>query len=258
MISLKDNLNTHFSKQFDGLVWKIEIDEACDIAALEIRHPGNKETSFTCIDLPSQTINFENLRLEEPWFCGIETISEGMLLLHYYVGESSPEHKGIIAFDGQTGKKRWEHYHLTFAGNYSIGFKAFNPMIEPHRYIFLDKNSGEQIPHQEEKAQQVSRVSALKFPFEAYASSLPKVLQNENLVDEVEYLKLNQHDIYSVYVNEGQTLTNKIYVFNEAENVIWTDILLTDIQKKGFDTFFVYKNYLMYIKNRTEFVCYFL
>ncbi|MCO4294786.1 DUF4905 domain-containing protein [Solitalea sp. MAHUQ-68] len=258
MTLLKDNLNTHFSKVFDGLIWKIVIDEKNDIAAIEIREPKTKSAQFSCIDLKSGNVLFDNLKLQEPWFCGMETISDGVLLLHLYVADTSPEHSAVLAYDARSGKQLWENYNLTFSQTQANSFKAFHTRIEPRKFISVDKFTGIEIAAAKTTNAETDFTTAIKVPQPVSPDQLPSTLKSGDFTDIIEGAAYADKKILSLYINENQLVTNKIFVFNNENELIFEDILRSDVQKQGFDTFFVYKNYLLYIKNRTEFVSYFL
>ncbi|POY36394.1 hypothetical protein C3K47_11650 [Solitalea longa] len=253
----KDNLNPHFSKVFEGLVWKMDIDEKNDLVALEIRNPENKTTSFSSIDLKNGAVLFDKLKLEEPWFCGIETISDKVILLHLYAVDTSPEHRGILAFDAYSGKLLWENYNLTFSSVGPNSFLAFNPKIEPRKFIQINKQNGEELKVEIETVER-NFITAIKHPHEIDWELLPPELKNSNISETIEYLHHADRKIYSLYIKDDQVVTNILYVFNIEGEMVWEDKIRLNAQKPSFDTFFVYKNYLLYIKNRTEFVCYFL
>ncbi|UKJ05988.1 DUF4905 domain-containing protein [Solitalea lacus] len=255
---LKDNRNTHLSKVFSGIVWRICIDEENDLVALEIRNQEIKTTTFSCIDLKKRKITFNELKLEENWFCGIETISSGVLLLHYYVGETTPEHKGMLAYDAFNGTKLWENYSLTYDGDTVGCFKAFNPKFEPRKNVFLNKFTGEEIKNLIAGDSPMFQNRSVKMPFEIPIEQIPQQIGDKCDVISAEYLTIDKKSIYSVYLQDNQFITSSVYVFDDGDIPIWEDKMRTGIQKTGFDTFFVYKNYLMYLKNQTEFVCYFL
>lgn len=255
---IKDKVNTHFSKEFNGFVWKVMIDEKQDILALEIRNAAAKTTSFTCININNQQVTIDNLQLEDPWFCGMEIISDGILLLHYYMSESSPAHKGMIAFDAFTGIKLWENYTHAYANEELNSFKAYNTRIEPKRYIYLDKRTGEEIQVSLKTAIEEEKKPALIFPGQVSPESVKDYLSPYTAEGFVESANHDNNFILSFYIKENQLLTNILRVFNTDSELIWEDKILFDIQNQGFDTFFVYKKCLLYIKNRSKIVGIFL
>lgn len=255
---IKDKVNTHFSKEFNGFVWKVMIDEKKDILALEIRNAATKTTSFTCININNQQVTIDNLQLEEPWFCGMEIISDGVLLLHYYMSESSPAHKGMIAFDAFTGSKLWENYTHAYADEELNAFKAYNTRIEPKRYVYLDKTTGEELKTFGMKTVKREKRSSLIFPVLVNPESVKAHLAPYATEGLLESANTGNNFILSFYTKDNQTLTNILRVFNTENELIWEDKILSDIQNQGSDTFFVYKKCLLYIKNRSKIVGYFL
>ncbi|MND74576.1 hypothetical protein D3C80_661720 [compost metagenome] len=255
---IKDKVNTHFSKEFNGFVWKIMVDEKKDMLALEIRNAELKTTSFTCININNQQVTINNLQLEESWFCGMEIISDGVLLLHYYINESSPEHKGMIAFDACSGKMLWENYTHAYSGEKWNAFIAYNTRIEPKRFVYLDKTTGQVVQPIPDDEKASSQNSFFTFPELVDAKVYESYLSPHTPEGIVELAQTDNTTIISFYIKDNQVVTNYIRVFNNMNELVLEDKMLSDIQNQGSDTFFVYKKCLLYIKNRSKIVGYFL
>src|ERR1700761_8821332 len=102
----------YISEQFKGLIWRLEIDELTDTICIESRDETEKLVSFSSINLDSGKVHFKEISTEERWLTGIETVYDGVLLLHNYLSQNGPLHKGIIAIDTVTGETLWSNYTL--------------------------------------------------------------------------------------------------------------------------------------------------
>src|SRR3546814_1300241 len=119
-------LNKAFQKQYKGIIWKIRPDETAGHLVLEVRDPSEKETFFSCIRTGNGTFPFDNLRLEEPWFCGLEAVAHNHVFLHGYLSETLPEHRGIMAYRLRDGVLAWSDYNLVFGQAVAEGVLAWN------------------------------------------------------------------------------------------------------------------------------------
>src|ERR1700712_816000 len=102
------------NKQFNGTIWRMEIDSLSETVFVEIRHSEEKKVSFGSVNLLNGNINFDNYTTPERWLTGIETAYDGVLLLHQYLSETSPVHKGLIAVDAITAQTLWSNYTYAF------------------------------------------------------------------------------------------------------------------------------------------------
>jgi len=65
------------------------------------------------------------------------------------------------------------------------------------------------------------------------------------------YLEYNNLRIVSLHALKGGELTQLLYIMNGVDNV-YEDILNAGIQKIQPEAFIMYKNCLIYIKNKSE------
>ncbi|SMO44124.1 DUF4905 domain-containing protein [Solitalea koreensis] len=260
MINIKYTSNQPFSKIFSGLIWKIVPDFKGLKVAIELRDPTQRQVSFSIIDLATNMVLAENIQTEEPWYFGIETFYKDILCLHGYTNESLPEHKGIVALN-TNGTKIWENYQLSYYQNSYEGIIAYNPKIEPRRYILLDHTTGEQKPHLDlligENADFVNSNQELVFPKRIKTDDLQLPVYLEEGI-EVEYLEKNGNRIIAWYQKTGSMLECNLVIYGVDNIVEYQDKIIAGIQNKLPSSFFVWKNFLIYIKNRSEFVSYLL
>jgi len=130
------------SEQFDGKIWRMEIDELSDTLFLEIRDEEEKTVSFSGIDLSEGKILFKDITTPERWLTGIEAAYDGVLLLHFYQTETGPAHKGLMAIDGGTAKLLWSDFTHTFDHLTENGPVVYDARIHPRKFFLLDCKTG--------------------------------------------------------------------------------------------------------------------
>ena len=107
-------LQPYINQQFNGAIWRLEIDELSDMIFIEVRNEAEKQVSFSALSLNEGQVYFTDLTTPERWLTGIEAVYDGVMLLHNYQSASGPIHKGLVAIDGYERRKHLEQLYLRF------------------------------------------------------------------------------------------------------------------------------------------------
>lgn len=237
------------NKQFTGVIWRMEIDSLSETIFLEIRDSADKKVSFTAIDLLNGEINFTDITTPERWLTGMEAAYNDTLLLHNYQSENTPVHKGVIALNNK-GEIAWSNYTYAFDHLSVNGPILYNTQIQPKKLFLFDIKTGESQrlyeplidtePDNNIIVPQILPQTALeqKLPVDAYGNI-------------IHYLEHNNFRIVSLHSLNGGQLKQHLYVLNGSD-LAYEDLLNTDIQKMQPESFILYKNALIYIKNKSE------
>jgi hypothetical protein len=237
--------------QFNGIIWRLEIDSLTDTLFAEIRNSEDKIVSFSSVNLLTAKINFSDLTTDERWLTGIEGTYNGVLLLHHYQSDNSPVHKGIIAIDGHTGTTVWSNYTYAFDHLSVNGPIIYNSQLQPKKLVLADIKTGTVIRNYE-PAIDTEAVFPIIFPDVMPRSSYREpLLKIEPFGNSLHYVKLHNLRIVSLHAQTPKGLEQHLYVMDDAK-VVFEDIMNTDIQKLQPEAFIVYKNCLIYIKNKFE------
>jgi hypothetical protein len=238
------------AEHFNGEIWRMEIDHISHTLFAETRNNEDRKVSFAAISLESGKTFFKNYTVDESWLTGIETAYNSVLLLHYYESAASPAHKGLAAIEATTGKLLWHNFNYTFDHLTINGPVVYDSRIQPPRYKLTDITSGaelrgyssviDSIPDNHIKVPQ-----AMPMP-----SNLPK-LPVEPHRNNVHYLEYNNLIIVSLHALWAGQLRQYLYVF-ENNSLVFEDILNTNIQKLQPEAFVLYRNQLIYLKDKVE------
>ena len=136
------HLAPHVTQQFNGIIWRMEIDPINGTLFLEIRNEQEKLVSFSSVNLSTGSINFKDFIKDERWLTGIEAAYNGVLLLHNYQSAGSPTHKGLTGIDAKSGQTLWADYNRTFNHLSSNGPVAFDARIQPRKLLTIDIKTG--------------------------------------------------------------------------------------------------------------------
>jgi hypothetical protein len=227
-----------FRHTFEGMIWSVRVDPASPYMALEVRYKDRKEVSFYSIDPEEKRVIPVLHEFDEKWLWGIECIREGIIVLHSYVSAQTPEHQYLVAYDAASGEKAWENYTDCFYADHREGILSYPKKIQPKRLQLRAIRSGELIRPVDDLSEFRSIPLSLHYP----------VVDEESSCDILEY------GLQSIRCQpeDGEWV---LRIEQEGEGEIYRDTLGSYTGKALSSTFFLFENHLIYIKNKSEFVC---
>ncbi len=249
----KYTLKPSLSEKFKGIIWKIETDEKQTVVAIETRDVENHTATFSAFDFRTGECFFREISVEDSWNWGIDRVTGGLVFLHGYLMEKSPEHKGIIALN-RKGEAQWQHFNKTLYTVSEEGLIAYNPSIQPRFHELLSPLNGsvQQYPVKDYKP--VSR--DIIIPDITDDIPLNRHLLPQNISGPVLYSMFNKKKFFSFHVKTGEGYTQKLLVY-KGDTLILDEILALNIQKFNPEAFFIQHNHLFCIcDNKQKFVSY--
>jgi len=239
------------SEQFNGDIWRMEIDELTDTIFIEVRDNNDKKVHFAAVNLLDGTVLFNALETPERWLTGIEAAYDGVLLLHFYQTETGPTHKGLMAINAANGKMLWSNYAVTFDYLSVSGPVVYDSRIHPRKLFLTDIKTGATL-----RIYQPSVYAALKnnvrVPTAMAENELPlKLAPTHPFGNELYYFEHNNFRIVSLHALKAGALNQWLYIF-DGEEKIYEDLLNASIQKLQPESFIIHQNRLIYIKNKSE------
>jgi hypothetical protein len=235
------------NEPLSGVIWRMEVDSLSNAIFLETR-TADKQVSFTSIDLITGTINFKDLITPERWLTGIETAYNGILLLHSYQSENTPVHKGLTAIDNK-GDVIWSNYNYAFDHLSVNGPILFNIQMQPKKLFLADINTGLPLRTYEQTIDTEADNHVL-VPEVSSSFQLNSLIPIEAYGNIIHYLDYNNFRIVSLHSLTAGLLQQQLYI-TDGDRLVYEDLLNTDIQKMQPESFILYKNALIYIKNKS-------
>ncbi|HEY9535471.1 MAG TPA: DUF4905 domain-containing protein [Mucilaginibacter sp.] len=236
------------NKELNGVIWHMEIDSISDTIFLETR-TTDKQVAFTSINLNTGKTNFENYTTAERWLTGIETVYDGILLLHNYQSENTPVHKGITAIDDKT-QVIWSNYSYGFDQLTINGPVVFNTQVQPRKLFLIDIKTGAML-RVYNPAIDVGIDNHIAFPQPGLPLDSDITPANEVYGNIVQSLHYNKFRIVSLHTLNNEQLQQRLFIKNETITV-YKDLLNTGIQKMQPESFILYKNLVVYLKNKSD------
>lgn len=237
---------------FGSAIWRMEIDDLTDVMIIEVRNQEDKQVSFASVSLFTNVIHFDNLLTDERWLTGIECAYDGIALLHYYKHESGPEHKGVIGINLISGALLWSNYSHAFDHLTINGPAVYNTNLQPKKLLLADIKTGNIVRAYYETDKPLP--NSIVIPALTSASHITGIpLEIKAVGNIVHYLHHNNYRIVSLHALKNALLQQHLFILN-GDDVVYTDLLNTGIQKLQPEAFVLHKNVLIYIKNKTEIV----
>ena len=231
----------------DGIIWKIKLDDVTETIVWENR-TLEKKVSFYAYDFLNQTHLIKHFSFEEDWLLGLDFVHDGIAYFHGFESEYSPVHKGIIAYHLKQNQIIWQNFSVSVQQYTLDGVVVFDPKVFPRNFQLFDLKTG-------------NLVSKLNLEDLYQTNSInnqiiiPELIEATNLWDTTHQLRYNELKIVALYKNEENIINQYLQIYKN-ETLLFEDILNQDIQKIGIDTFFLWLDKLIYIRNKSEILSY--
>jgi len=265
-------LKKSFSFSDKKQIWRLLIDNN-DKLFVETRDIDKKEVFFHCFDLTKGKKIFKNFQMEEKYWIGIEAVKDNVILFHKFIKPDMPEHKQIIAFDIVEQKTIWENLDYSFLTIFENKIYAFNQLFEGRELFVLDFASGEVIEELGSdvnvineivnKARDAENFSDYKYPEsvnEYLDENIKSIITNETensvITGEIEFLHFEDILLFNYHSKvEGNWINNNFVVYSLDKNKkLLAETINKNLNAYVPDSFFVYKNLLILLKNKNEIV----
>lgn len=246
-MTIKDTLKHLFSEKIKGIIWKIVLDDKNELLFIESR-TADKEVFFYVYDFLSDKFLVKEKTFEGNWFTAISGAYEGIAYFHGLENEFSPARKGLLAYDVYQNKVLWENYNYSLEYISQNGLIVFNQRIHPKKFELLDNTSGMLIKklNQDDLNNHIPVTNQI---------AIPQMKLGDKITDVTQTLSIEKNTFKTLYKSENNKFNQYICVFSD-DVLIFEDCLNTDIQKIASDTFFVWLNRLIYIRDKSEIVSY--
>lgn len=240
----------------------------------ESRNQDSKRVSFFALNAATGVPLWQNLTFDEPWWIGIEDVTEGVLLLHKFASPDMPQHKGIIAVDLRTGQKLWSNDEPTYWFAHKSSVYVHKMTFEKLLASELDAKSGRTIKDFDqdlepslfrirEEALEANQ-DGLQFPEIAeldrvdprIAGIVKQVLPSVGAHGPIEfaqreaYLLMNFHVPSKEATGEKTLLDNHLTIVDTATGrTMYRDIVVRNSPAVVPDSFFIRNGTVYYIKD---------
>jgi len=249
----KYSIKQTLAEKFKGIIWKIEVDDAKPLIAIEARDVENHTASFSLFNYEDGSVLFRDVSVDDSWARSLGRVSNGIVYLNILLSKESPQYKGIIALNSDGGVL-WQSFNKTFHDISGDGLIVFDPKVQPVWFDVLNARDGSTIQSRIQNWISLKREVVLP----EYLSSDDKLPVNfENIiVSEIAFLHYNNKDIYCYHLKNGNSYTQQLLI-NEGDTILLKEDLAQGILKLNPEAFFITRSNLFCIRDeKREIVSY--
>ena len=257
-----------------GKIWRLLFSEHGHIVG-ESRNQQTKQASFFCIDEGTGRLIWDDLRIDEPWWVGMEAVQRDVLLLHEFAKPDLPEHKGIRAYDVESGRPLWLNKDLTFWFGYQNSVYAYRTMFERRVGYSMDLHTGEVAQEFAESLEELQTVRELsnkeqrqdeyRFPEildlnnadPRVTAAVEKLTKNNEIHGNIEFVQEKEYLLFNYHTREKDSTIDSISLVNHLEIVevernqkVYSELLSRGVKATVPDSFFIKGDFVYFIKDQ--------
>lgn len=253
----------------DGIVWRL-VPSTGGFLVGEERDVEKKTVRFFCLDSEEGKPLWQRLTFEEQWWIGIEAVHGGVVFLHAFASPDLPEHRGITAVDLERGLTLWSSPDLAFHAVHgtSLYVTKWGPggavllAVDPRTgSVARQLDPGEKVPPALEGSLPEGVVFPVPVDLLADNSHGGREIQasvsTESLVGPVEAVNEDNLTVFS-YHERADTAANEPPRFNRLLRIldrrtgtpVFEETLEAGVGAVVPDSFFLYNDTLLYVKDR--------
>ena len=218
---------------FDGLIWAIRPDAACENFGLQLRFPEAKEAQFVLVAAKSGKIG-PAIRLENSWWSEALAVFGDIFLIGMYQDAGMPVFGKIMAVDGKNGEVIWERADFQFQNLMEDCILGTD--LSSQSPICLAVKTGEILSEFEQKP---ALAAEIRFPN----------MQKSEDGKIISILKHNEIEIVAWHEETEATFTLMLEA-GPAEQPLFHLALEENMEKMHPEPFFVAKDWLVAIQAR--------
>lgn len=257
---MTDILELETSYAFEGVIWNTLADEGGKRLFLEVRSVSEKKVSFSALNLQNNEWLWRDVSLEEPWWVGLAAVAGDRLLFTLYTDANNPDKKSLLAYDVLNMEIAWWFNGFSLSAASQRYIKGVDSRF-PGRQIVLDAFDGKPVPGVDFDLA-VSQNFPVIRPFQyeegsPYFGTVKDFLQRFGVLPVItlEYLETGSLIAVSFFLKEPG-LANYLYVFDTGGEVRLKEKLGENLKGVGLDTFFIFSDHLIFVKNKQELISY--
>ncbi len=261
-------MQPYFSFSFDGVIWQVLTDDTKAYLVLEIRH-ANHTVSFSAVDLTQKKLLWNGFSLPEAWWSSGVLVQNGILFLQTFPDGQNPDPRGVTAVDIKTKEILWQHPDIQFVQQVSDSQLLARQFVTALPTYFLIKiDSGEILSKDTVPLWSkgpLASDSGLHFPVhytsdDVYFQNIADFLGQTLKIDAknaFDYAQTQHCIIISYYIYANNQVENYLVAFDTHSRVpLLHEKLATQRTGIGKNTFFIFEQYLIFVKEQSVLLSY--
>ena len=135
------SLTPRWSYACEGILWRMLFSKRGRLLG-EARNPETKRATFFCLNERDGEPFWKDKSFAEPWWIGIEDITDDFIFFHTFIKPDMPQHAGVIACSVSDGGELWKESRYTFIHAENDKVYVSKEGFEDIRYYALENESG--------------------------------------------------------------------------------------------------------------------
>lgn len=251
-------LNLNFSYTFNGKIWNIISHSHKELLLLETRQQDKFLATFSLLNTATGDLILKDIQFEEKWWIGASNIVDNNILFYTYPDQDNPEVKDIFSYDFVANKIRWKIEQKNII---NVDTSIISVLTPGHEEVtYYNASSGEKV----EAPKNVDGEKKNKMLEESFhyrqgnrhfetVSTFIKENIGKDAVKGIDYYQNEKVIVISYYYWVGNAkLDNDLLVMDHEGNQLLSTSLGSELSGISNDTFFVYYNKLIFVRNNTE------
>jgi hypothetical protein len=261
-----ENLPVNFHHAFKLPIWRVLTDDVEDLLVVELRDKKERKTYFSVIDLLKHKLLWTDKSFDDPWWISMGAAHKGKVVFFYYEDEKQPTQRGFFVYDIFQQTKLWEnheyaYYTLLKEEDALVVFKR-GELLPKYSALNLHTGKPQSINNPKQGIRRLFEqmaVSPLQYnehhPHFDTLAQFVQIFSKENYPQKViDYIELDDWHILGYYLKNGNYFDYYLLVSDNEGTPYLHFMLDSKLRNTYADLFFVLKNELIVIKNRTELI----
>jgi len=221
------------------------------------------EATFSLFNLETQKFEWKALGFDENWWVTVYAFVDDVIVFQIFNDSQNIDERSVFGFDIHSQQAIWSVDDINVRGlrGYALSLKAND---DEASFFSVDIRTGSEITGEMAVFSDKNMISGLILPFHYTGDSdyfntvgrFLKEFSTINLIGACDYLEYKGLIFISAHEKLEQNLTNRLYVFNSAGELVLEEVLAANSKGLASDTFYIVNEQLIFVKEKREVKCY--
>lgn len=249
-------------------VWRVLINTA-DVLLIEERDTNKKEVFYQAFQLNTGRQLLKNYRPEDSFWIGVEEFRDDHVYFHRFRKPDMPWHKDIIAFSVREQKVIWENTDLAYGFMAENVLYAYKQTFDGAQFFGINPANGEIVQEFKENDPEIVVKRQIAEAEKDYSAYLFPTFLQKGTQPEYDGIAATITDTFEgdpEYITYGDTLLLTLHKKNKkgilqqslyaidllSKKVYFEELIHSNEQVLQFDSFFVYRDFLVVIRDKSD------
>jgi hypothetical protein len=254
---LHKNRNIHLlqllNHSFTAKVWNVLCHSNQTLLFIETRDEALAQVRYSAYDVMQSKFLFKEITVVDDWWCSLVAVSGDVMLMHLFADGRNPDPKGLLAFHFKFEKVLWSDENARFEASDETQLKVW----KDGKRLMLNLMTGkllENVVTLKENPPLVVNPMAYHSDGQYYSTlaTFIKSRKGHQVEGHIEYLDYAEKLILSYHCKSEQGLANYLLIMDKNGEELLNQILGLNFVALGWNTFFIFSNCLVFVRNKME------